>query len=119
MAQDYTYILNENPQLYVTTIDEMLEGYINNMDDDDIDRDIKLFTKFAKTLGIKNFTDMVVFIDQNDDIFLTNQYDEKFTAVDYMKDTTNGVNFYFFRNENDCGKFIYDFYQFAEENGWA
>lgn len=102
MAQDILY------DYYVTNVGDMLSGYIDNMSDEDIDKDLKLFTKFAKALGVKNYDRMVVLIDDQGQFYITELNSVNLDTVPYMKDTQNGIDYYFFKSEDDCRKFIED-----------
>lgn len=102
MAQDILY------DYYVTDVGDMLSGYIDNMSDEEIDRDLKLFTKFAKALGVKNYDDMVVLVDGDGQFYITDINEVTLDTVPYMKDTQNGIDFYFFQNEDACRQFIGD-----------
>lgn len=50
-----------------TTVGDMLEGFTDNMSEEQIDKELKLFRKVAKELGMKkdNYDTMGVLIDED------------------------------------------------------
>lgn len=54
-------------ELRATTVGDMLEGFIDNMSEEQIDEELKLFQKIAKELkiGKKDYAGMGVLIDED------------------------------------------------------
>lgn len=46
-------------------ISDVIEGMMGNMDDDDIDRDLRIFKRIAQKLQVRNMDDVVVVIDSD------------------------------------------------------
>lgn len=86
----------------ITNIDDMMSNMFGNMPDDSFDDQMKTFRKYAKELGVKDFTKVVVLID-SDNIFADVESD-----IPHKMDSMNWTDFYYFKNEADCNKFIKD-----------
>ena len=65
----------------VKTLDDVVSDLIDNMPDDLLDSNIRLFNKIAKELGVTNFVDVYVFA--HDGAYNLNDYKDKF---EYVKD---------------------------------
>lgn len=74
--KENTNISNRN----FTTVDDIISGMIGNMSDESIDTDLKIFSKIAKAIGIKDYTKLVVFIDTDDEYNLK-YYSNLFNSV--------------------------------------
>lgn len=54
--------------LTITSLDEVIEGLVDNMDDEEIDRYVRLCNTICRKLGIPNqrYSDCIVLIDKDD-----------------------------------------------------
>jgi hypothetical protein len=43
----------------------MMEGFIDNMPEDQINKEIRLFNRYARLLNCPNYEDMIVFVDED------------------------------------------------------
>lgn len=66
--------------------DTLIDGYINNMDDDDIDRELRLHNKFARALGVKA-DDLLVVVN-------TDEYAPSASSETPIKDLTKSAKLY-------------------------
>ena len=79
------------------TIEDLLEGAMGNMSDDQIDSDIALYTAISKVFGKKKLdTSIIVLVDDN-------EYDPDWYAEDKQM---NGRTYIYFATEEDAEKYI-------------
>ena len=108
----------------VTTLDDVIAGMIGNMSDDDIDSNLKLFSRIGKVLGVPDYSKVIVFIDTNDEYNLSyyiNLFDSvtdvykkrddiklfiKGSAKCIQETYRNGNVFIYAKSENDIQTFL-------------
>ena len=104
--------------LNITSLDDVIEGLVGNMDDDDIDKYIRLCDAICRKLGIRsgNYGDCVVLVDKYDEFVptQTNQRKQeessrKITSARvygipmvWENDYVNGARWYYFKSEEDA-----------------
>lgn len=49
----------------LSTVGEMMAGFIDNMPDDQINKEIRLFNRYARLLNCPHYEDMIVFVDED------------------------------------------------------
>lgn len=128
--------------LNTTTTGDMIYGFMDNMSDEQIDQEIKLFKRYARMLGADDYTNLTVLIDndqQYDPYYINSEYNryivnvksgdgwelidafEKFGHYDpagllmirEQKEGTWNI-FYFFKNEYDLNKYV-EYYDYVRE----
>ena len=50
------------------TMEDIIEGINGNMSEEGIDNELKLYSRYAKELGIKDYMSMVVFVDETGEV---------------------------------------------------
>lgn len=128
--------------LNTTTTGDMIYGFMDNMSDEQIDQEIKLFRRYARMLGAKDYTNLIVLIDddqQYDPYYINSEYNryivnvksgdgwelidafEKFghydpTGLLMIREQREGTwnIFYFFKNEYDLNKYV-EYYDYVRE----
>lgn len=107
---------------YYLTADDVIANSIDNMSDEDIDRDLRLFKRIAQRLGIRNYNDLIVVPGEEDynpeyyaqplGIFSANLYKNddsikvwSFDGVDFVAEELNGTLYLYFRDENTASKY--------------
>ena len=97
------------------TVQDMLAGLVDNVSDAQIDDEIKRFRKFARTLGVKNYDEMIVLVsDEFDPAFIFDNYEDMstknekvryFTDENMICEYANGNYYIYFATEDVCKKF--------------
>lgn len=97
------------------TVQDMLAGLIDNVPDAQIDDEIRRFRKFARTLGVKNYDEMIVLVsDEFDPAFIFDNYEDMstknekvryFTDENMICEYANGNYYIYFATEDACKKF--------------
>lgn len=98
--------------------DELLSGFIGNMDDDEIDGQIKLFNKVQKTLGLSSQDNLVIYMDRQDMFVPSWQFDSigeikqkgysgkanlyEIDGIKVVAETVNGNNWLYFKSMEDA-----------------
>jgi len=103
--------MNEYDNYYITTVDDMLSGMIGNMYDDELDDELKLFSRYARQLKVKDYSKLIVLIDSTGEFYDVTYHCEPeriCTVVDtpFVYDERNGNTFFYFKTESDCYDFI-------------
>lgn len=108
--------LNEN--YHLTSVEDILDGYVGNVDDAQIDSDIKMWRKFSNLLGTgKWYTHVSVLVDGD------GEYDPSYynatniqskngwrlyelDGIKVISEYRNGINFLYFNNDEDAEKYV-------------
>jgi len=118
---DDTDNLNESYDLM--TVDDMMDGYINNMSDEQIDSEIRIMNIYARELGIRNSSDLVVCSDDDGALFdivykfdfyktintKDNRYKAyafKFNDFSFIYETVDGNGLLYFKNEDEANSIL-------------
>lgn len=100
-------------------LDDVIDGFINNMDPKQIDKEIALFRKIAKALGVSRYNDIIVLPDDGE--YSPRYIIGKYNPVNISKDAKmynlygiqmieeindNGFNYLYFKDEDDCIEYM-------------
>jgi len=111
-------VKNLNENYHLTSVEDILDGYVGNVDDGQIDSDIKMWRKFSSLLGTgKWYTHVSVLVDGD------GEYDPSYynatniqskngwrmyelDGIKVISEYRNGINFLYFNNDEDAKKYI-------------
>lgn len=115
--------------LTIIPMDEMIDGFMGNMSDEQIDKEIKSMERFARLLKEKNFANIYVLIDYNreydiewldkslyevlkksGDWKLINVFAD--SDIKFIREDYNGNLYYYFKGEQDLNEYV-EFYDSA------
>lgn len=114
-------ILKEQFDYYTMRVNDVLEGFIDNMPEEQIDAQLVIFKRIARQLGVKNIDDIIElraddeFKWQLEDASLQiGEKSDKYSELQYyvldgvkwVKEhiLSTGMEFYYFADEEDADK---------------
>lgn len=107
---------------YYLTAEDILASGMDNMSDEDIDRDLKLFKRVAQKLGVRSYNDLIVVPGEDDynpdyyaqslGISSTNLYKNNDSikvwsvdGIDFVAEELNGTLYLYFKDETTASKY--------------
>ncbi len=108
--------------LSITSLDEVIEGLVDNMDDEEIDRYVRLCNTICRKLGIpnQNYSDCTVLIDKDNSfhpiVVSDIEQEDKSRRITsarvygipmvWENDYVNGARWYYFKSEEDALDYV-------------
>lgn len=78
----------------ISQLDDIISGMAGNMSDEDMDKDLKLFSRIAKELGVENYADVYVLTVDDSEYDLSWYDDDKLKYIKDLYKLRNNVKLY-------------------------
>ena len=111
-------IISEDTSHTIATLDEIISGFIDNMEDSQISKEIQFFKSIASKLGVKDYDKLYVIVDDGeydpefifqDGLRLPNKEGKKvihFPKINMIAEYINGVIYMYFVTEDDAKLYL-------------
>ena len=108
----------------ISTLDEIIPGFTDNMEDSQIDREIKFFKSIASKLGVKDYGKLYVIVDDGeydpefifqDGLILPNKDSKKviyYPKCNMVAEYNNGLIFMYFVTKDDAKLYLETAYKY-------